>query len=194
MTVVIKAPEECRFPFKLRAFASTGASRGLILGGALQRLPGVLCIEYQLHGDLQAVNIPTFSSVYPRRHGLWRQTCFELFFGIPGESQYWEVNLGPDGCWNCYRFTGYRQGMEEEAAAEELSCRVLREGNTFSLSCRIDAHNLVPDCKRLEVGIAAVLLDSTGAAGHWAIDHFDVVPDFHGRRSFLIVLPEVAKM
>jgi len=194
VTVVIKTLEECRFPFKLRAFASKGDSRGLTLGGSLQRLPGALCIEYRLEGDLQTVVLPAFNSVYSRRHELWRQTCFELFFGIPGELQYWEVNLGPDGCWNFYHFTGYRQGMQEAAAVAEFTFRVLKEGNTFSLSCRIDVHKLVPDCKRLEVGIAAVVLDSTGAAAHWAIDHFESVPDFHGRQSFLMVLPGVAKM
>ncbi len=194
MTVAIKTLEEYRFPFKLRTFAATGDCRGLTLGGLLQRLPGVLCIEYQLDGDLQTVILPACSSVYPRRHELWRQTCFELFFGIPGESQYWEVNIGPDGCWNFYHFTGYRQGMQEDAAVEELTCRVLRRGNTFSLFCRIDVLKLVPDCKSLEVGIAAVVFDSAGAAAYWAIDHFDTVPDFHSRQSFLMALPGVAKM
>lgn len=194
MTVVIKTPGECRYPFKLRAFAATGDSRGLTLGGELQRLPGVLRIEYRLVGDLQTVVLPACNSVYSRRHEVWRQTCFELFFGIPEELHYWEVNLGPDGRWNFYQFTGYRQGMQEEAAVEELTFRVLSTGNTFSLSCRIDVHKLVPDCQRLEVGIAAVILDSTGVAAHWAIDHFARVPDFHGRQSFLMVLPGVAKM
>ena len=190
---MIKTLEERPFPFKLRAFLSMGDSRGLTLGGSLQRLPGMLCIEYRLEGHLQTVVLPAFSSAYSRRHELWRQTCFELFFGIPGESQYWEVNLGPDGCWNFYHFTGYRQGMEE-AAVEEFTFRVLRERNTFSLSCRIDVRKLVPDCKRLEVGVAATVLNSAGTMAHWAIDHFESVPDFHGRQSFLMVLPGVAKM
>ena len=84
--------------------------------------------------------------------------------------------------------------MQEDAAVEELTFRVLSTGNTFSLSCRIDVPKLVPDCTRLEAGIAAVVLDSTGAAAYWAIDHFDTVPDFHNRQSFLMVLPGVAKM
>jgi hypothetical protein len=194
VTVVIKTLDECRLPFTLRAFASTGGARGLTLAGSLQRLPGALCIEYRLEGDLQTAVLPAFIPIDRRRHELWRQTCFELFFGIPGELQYWEVNLGLDGCWNLYHFTGYRLGMQEDAAVEALTYRVLREENIFSLSCRLDVQKLVPDCQRVEVGIAAVVLDLSGTATHWAIDHFASRPDFHDRQSFLMVLPGVAKM
>lgn len=157
-------------------------------------MPGELSIEYRLEGDLRSVVWPVPNLCISRRHELWRQTCFELFFGIPGEDGYWEINLGPDGCWNLYRFTGYRQGMREDAAVDLLICRITRESNRFALSCRIDDFDrLVPDWQELEVGIAGMVMETTGAAGYWAIDHMEKSPDFHSRRSFLMALPGVTK-
>ncbi len=84
--------------------------------------------------------------------------------------------------------------MEEDAALERLTCHVLKEDKAFSLSCQIDMHKLVQDCQELEVGVAGVVLGTTGTRTYWAIDHFENVPDFHSRRSFLAVLPGVTKM
>ena len=184
--------ERCGSPFKLRPYASTGNCQGLILGGLVCRFPGTLCIEYQLEGDLLPVVFPAASPVISRRHELWRQTCFELFFGVPGDPQYWEVNFAPDGCWNLYHFTGYRQGMSEEAAAAKPTCNTVRECQKFSLFCRIDIHKLVPDNAPLEVGIAGVVLDASGITAYWAIDHCEAAPNFHSRSSFLMHLPGVA--
>lgn len=132
---------------------------------------------------------PAPRSAISRCQQLWRQTCFELFFGIPGEPVYWEVNFAPYGSWNVYHFTGYRQGMREEAAAGRPTCDAVMDGNLFSLSCRIDIHHLVPDSAGLEVAVAAVILDLEGVAGYWAIDHPGSRPDFHNRRGFLVDLP-----
>ena len=185
------AGRDC-YLFQLRPFAFTWISRGLTFGGSLQRLPGILSIEYRLEGDLRSVVWPVPNLEISRRYELWRQTCFELFFGIPGEAAYWEVNLSPDGCWNLYHFTGYRQGMREDAAVDMLTSRITRESNRFSLSCRIDAlDRLFPDWLELEVGVAAVVMETMGAAAYWAIDHIETAPDFHCRRSFLITLPGV---
>lgn len=186
--------ERYGFHFQLRPFAPVKDCRGLTLGGLIYRLPGVLSIEYRLEGDLRSVVWPAPFPAISRCHELWRQTCFEFFFGVPGESAYWEVNLGPGGCWNLYQFGGYRQGMREDAAVERLACHVVRENDTFSLTCRIDVCKLVSDCQGLEAGVAGVILRTTGGTEHWAIDHLENVPDFHSRRSFLIVLPGVAKM
>ncbi len=189
-----ETPDRYGYHYQLRPFAPAPESRGLILGGLLHRLPGVLSVEYQLAGDLRSVVWPAPCSAISRRHELWRQTCFEIFFGVPGQSAYWEVNIGPSGCWNLYHFTSYRQGMQEEAAVDRLTCPVVREDGTFSLSCRIDVHKLIPDYLGIEAGVAGVVLHTTGNAGYWAIDHLETVADFHSRRSFLIALPGVAKM
>jgi hypothetical protein len=184
--------EEHGDPFQLRSFTSFGESASLSLCGRLTRLPGVLAVEYQLEGDLQSIAWPAPSPGFTRRHELWRQTCLECFFAIPGMPAYWEVNLAPSGSWNVYRFAAYRKGMLEEAAIDRLSCQTWQRETTFFLSCRIATHALFPDAAELAVGIAGVVVFTNGLTSHWAINHPETLPDFHNRQGFSLVLPGMA--
>src|SRR5262249_9406992 len=49
-------------------------------------------------------------STWEREDELWRTTCLEAFWGVPGESGYWEINLSPaQERWNLYWFDRYRE-------------------------------------------------------------------------------------
>lgn len=181
--------EKIEHPFRLRPYTALSIAEGLAIFGTLGRQQGKILIEYRVEGKLDHIGWPAPRSRISRCQQLWRKTCFEFFFGIPGDSAYWEVNLDPNGCWNVYHFTGYRQGMREEAAAGRPLCAAVMDATMFSLAGRIDIHFLVPDWAGLEVAVAAVILDQEGVAGYWAIDHLGKGPDFHNRRSFLVDLP-----
>ncbi len=183
--------ERNEHPFRLRPFTAPSVSEGLAISGALGRQHGKILIKYRVEGKLDQIGWPAPRSVISRCQQLWQKTCFEFFFGIPGDSAYWEVNLDPNGCWNVYHFTGYRQGMREEEAVGRPCCLAAMDATLFSLTCRIDIHRFVPDLAGREIGVAAVILDRAGVAGYWAIDHPGKVPDFHNRRSFLVTLPEM---
>lgn len=83
--------------------------------------------------------------------------------------------------------------MREEAAVDRLTSHVVKEDWRFQLSCHIDVHKLVPDYRRLEVGIAAIVLDTKGTERYWAIEHLANTPDFHDRRCFKAVLAGVER-
>lgn len=186
--------ERIEHPFQLRPFTAPSAAEGLAISGTLDRHHGKILIKYRVEGKLDQIGWPAPCSVVCRCQQLWRQTCFEFFFGIPGQSAYWEVNLAPNRCWNVYHFTGYRQTMREEETVGLPFCVAALDTTLFTLDCRIDIHRLVPDWSGLEVAVAAVILDRTGEAGYWAIDHPAKGPDFHDRRSFLVNLPEMNLM
>lgn len=150
-------------------------------------------IEYKLEGALDYINLPRTSQVPMRCHELWRQTCFELFFGIKGDPSYWEVNLSPSGCWNVYHLTDYRTGMREEKSLGQPTFRVVSDGEFWSLFCTIDLKGFIDDCSDLEVGVCAVLQTTDGSISYWAIDHPGTVPDFHNRGSFCVQLPGAEK-
>jgi hypothetical protein len=186
---VTAAQESCRCRFQLQPFASARGFESFIFYGVLDRLPGVLTLDFRLEGDLQSIAWPTpsLSPIALRRHELWQQTCFELFFAIPGDSTYWEVNLSPDGSWNVYRFRAYRQGMEEEQRISRLPSQSFLQATSFILSCRIDLSPLVPDAAELEVAVAGVVRGMEGATGYWAIDHVEAKPDFSQPAEFSAV-------
>lgn len=128
-----------------------------------------------------------------RCHDLWRQNCFEFFFGVPGDPAYWEVNLSPNGCWNIYRFTDYRTGMTEEVLVDQPEFDIFADGDLFSLRCAIACRALIDDSVELELAVSCVIQDARGNTGYWAIDHHGPEPDFHNRASFSMVLPGVKK-
>ena len=134
-------------------------------------------------------------AVAGRCHELWRQTCFELFFGMKSDSAYWEVNHAPHGgesnCWNAYHFTGYRSQMQEEESVNTPVCHVVQDAGLFSYSCTLDYTGLINDSSDLEVGVSSVIEATDGSISYWAIEHHGTEPDFHNRRSFSMLLPGV---
>ncbi len=130
-----------------------------------------------------------FLLVIGRRHELWRQTCFEFFIGIKDTSAYWEVNFCQDGCWNVYHFTSYRTGMREEHLINSPVCRILKDGNFFSLTCIVDFNSVVDTFSDLEVGVSSVVRTIDGRSCFWAAVHPGKEPDFHNRETFVFVLP-----
>lgn len=175
--------------FQLRPFAAGVTTEHLHLYGCLARRSGAIQIEYQMKGALDRICWQSISQAKERCHELWRHTCFELFFGIKGDSTYWEVNLSPSGCWNVYYFTDYRTGMREERAVGQPVCHVVRDGDFLSLICILDFNGLIDDCFDLEVGISSVLQTVAGTTSYWALDHHGREPDFHNRKGFSVVLP-----
>jgi hypothetical protein len=174
--------------FQLRPFTSGPLEEKLSLSGLIAGTAGTLSIEYKVQGSLECINWPSISPVAHRRHELWRHTCFELFFGIPGEAAYWEVNLCPSGCWNLYRFDGYRTGMREESAADPPLCRVVFGTDLLSLTCTLDFNGIIDGSSQLEVGVSSVIEAIDGSISYWAFKHHGTVPDFHDRRGFQVLL------
>ena len=177
-----------RKKFQLRPFAAGPMTKTIAISGSVARQSGALHAVFQVKGALDCVNWLKTSSGTGRCHELWRQTCFELFFAIPGGSAYWEINLSPGGCWNVYRFTGYRTGMREQEGEDQPVCHVARDGDLFSLACTIDCRAFLDDSVDCELAVSTVVQDTRGRLSYWAIDHHQPEPDFHNRAGFSMVL------
>lgn len=180
--------------FQLRPFTVGPMTENLSISGCLARRPGVVEIGYRVDGALGLVSWPGTTQLKGRCHELWRQSCFELFLGIRGNTAYWEVNLSPNDCWNMYSFTDHRTGMREESSVAQPFCRVVEDGTLFSLSCSIDLTRLIDDSSDLEVGVSSVLWAIDGSTSYWALEHHGRQPDFHNRASFCLALPGMGKL
>lgn len=174
--------------FQLRPFSPGAAPQGLQISGSVDRRPGTLLITYIMAGDLERIVLPEPALSVSRRHELWRRTCFEVFFGIPGQTAYWEGNFSPSGDWNIYRFTDYRQGMAEEQRSDRPLCRVVTDKSRLESAGSMDIHDLCPDSEVLMAGIGCIVLEMSGRISYWAVDHCGAHPDFHDRRSFQLQL------
>lgn len=179
--------------FQLRPFSLGVVEENLSLGGSLTRTSAGLVVRYRLQGSLENINLSSMSSIDDggRRHELWRHTCFELFFTTPGKAAYWEFNLCPSGCWNVYRFDGYRSGMREERMVAQPLCRLFNDTDLLSMTCSLIFSSIIDDACELDIGVAGVIEAADGSISYWALDHFGLEPDFHDPRGFLLALPGV---
>jgi hypothetical protein len=177
--------------FILQPFLLDDALSDIYLEGSIQRQANTLTIHYALSDPELIVSIsPTASPA--RRHNLWQETCFEFFLGVLNSERYWEFNLSPAGHWNIYRFDGYRQGMQDELAWNQLpfevqpSKGVKSEGVTLTLNLELSP--IIVAEQSLELAIATVIQLKNGATSYWALTHCAPQADFHDRKSFTIEL------
>ncbi len=158
------------------------------LSALLTRNQDRLTIVYLLSGALRSLSIPKPSTQPQRKTRLWEETCFELFMAPVGLGSYWEYNLSPAGHWNVYHFDAYRSRMREEAAWQSLPFTVEMQESGLSLSVELDLSRIGVQGQRFDVGVSAVVCQSTGLPSYWALCHRGSVADFHRRDGFIVSL------
>jgi hypothetical protein len=179
-------------PKALRPFAPEAHLQGLALSCAARWQEGVLELHYRLSGPLQRLRLPSQIAGEPpqRRDQLWQSTCFEAFIGRAGQPGYWELNLAPNGDWNCYALNGYRQGLQPEPRIQALPFVLKQrqlegELDQLELTLSLPIGALIPAASALELSVTAVLDDVSHGCSYWAWLHSGTEPDFHRRESFL---------
>lgn len=120
------------------------------------------------------------------RDGLWRTTCFELFFAQSGDA-YAELNLSPSGAFAAYHFDHYRTGMRAIALpAPRITLDIGHERLVMTAHL---AEDDLPWDGTGRIGIAAVIEERAGAISYWALAHPPGRPDFHHHDCLALRLP-----
>ena len=120
-----------------------------------------------------------------RTDNLWKQTCFEAFIKLRGES-YVELNFSPSGQYAAYRFEGHRSGMRDEPAEVEIW---IDAGETWlALEAAVRCEALTAG---LSLGLSAVIQEPQSTS-YWALGHPLGAPDFHDRTCFRALLADIA--
>lgn len=143
-----------------------------------------LQIVYELCGNLATVRFPELI-IPTRKFGLWEETCFEFFLGIPGTTSYWEFNLATSGAWNVFRLANYRSGLTEESAYESMPIQVTRSADRLTLAVKVDLGVLGVDGP-IELSLTAVVQQDDDDS-YWATRHSGLEADFHLRDSFVVL-------
>ncbi len=174
--------------FSLKPFLTADLPPDVKITGNISRSFNTLTVAYILIGPLRNLLIPVPAENPLRRNVLWVETCFEFFVAAKDSDRYWEFNLSPTGHWNVYRFTSYRQGMQEEPAFRTLPFSVHSQPDVFRLSAEIDLKRLIPSDQVLQAALSAVIKSIDGRLTYWALTHPGPQADFHRRESFIIEL------
>ena len=170
---------------QFRPAPETPAAR-LSVGGSVGRQGGELSLQYHVSGDIQDLVLPRSNNLGSRRHGLWRESCFECFLGMKDSRRYWEINLAASGDWNVYSFSDYRQDMSEEKSFQTLPSIFHETEGELRLDLIVDLSRIVREEHTLEIGISAVLKLRNGDITLWSLRHPGPKADFHHRSGFLL--------
>ena len=172
--------------FTLHPFLTDRILPQIEINGRVNRKDNILSIEYQLFGDLSAIEIARPANAPSRQVHLWEATCFEFFIGIPGDRNYWEFNLSPSGDWHVFALDDYRQGLRNETAFTSLPFKVDRYPNYITLNLEFDLGELILLEQDLEMSVTTVVKSTEDEISYWALTHQGKEADFHLRDSFII--------
>lgn len=144
-------------------------------------------LEFRITGPLDQLIFPDPTLVESRRDELWKGTCLEAFFAVETipESSYLEINCAPNGDWNMYEFSGYRQGMK---TSENSKLRLIhRESTSTEVLFRLRIESpLLGQMKW--ASLTTILQLQDGSFTYWALKHPGAKPDFHNKDAFIAPL------
>ena len=98
---------------------------------AINATGGGFDARFRVEGHLAALDLPQPGPAM-RADGLWKSTCFEVFWQPIGQAGYSEFNFSPSQQWATYDFDSYREGMRGKPV-EEMTVQVGRR--TDGLTC-----------------------------------------------------------
>jgi hypothetical protein len=147
---------------------------------------GLLWLHYIVDAPPEAVKL-SLDCEPERADNLWQSTCFEVFVQRPGEAGYLEFNFASSSQWAAYRFSGYRDGMENLAVESAPEIYLTGGESWFTVEASVQ---LPPDWvgKEVVANVTAVIESSKGHLGYWAHKHPEKQPDFHDPDCFILPL------
>lgn len=173
----------------LSPFGAAPALRPFNLRASATWCNGLLEVHYRLGGPLADLVLPGSQASSPqRRDNLWQSSCFELFIAEAGHTNYWELNLSPNGDWNVYRLESYRTGLTPELEITRLPHRIQHHlGSTgreqLEVKLSLELAGAIDAQAELELSATTVLEHQRLGCSYWAWLHTGKEPDFHRRDS-----------
>jgi hypothetical protein len=147
-----------------------------------------LALRYRVTGSIGDLRMPPVAAP-ERSDGLWQQTCFEAFVRAPSGAAYHELNFAPSTRWAAYRLSGYRSGMVD-ADISPPRIAVRSDEGWFQLEVEVDL-GFLGDAP-WQLGLSAVIEETSGRKSYWALAHPPGEPDFHHEDCFALQLPPAA--
>ncbi|HWP57048.1 MAG TPA: DOMON-like domain-containing protein [Candidatus Acidoferrales bacterium] len=155
---------------------------------------GALTLSYRLAADLSRLAIPP-PRAPSRAPRLWEHTCFEAFVRSNQNPGYYEFNFSPSGEWAIYAFRSYRDGIPFADEDAPPSIVVERATGDLRLDTVIHPDRVLPGPPgaTLQIALAAVIEEKSGALSYWALRHPPGKPDFHHPEAFALELKRASR-
>ena len=172
---------------KLLPFAPSPQTTEIQLEAQIEMQTDGFLLTFELSGPGVAKVLLTPKSAKPvRKNDLWKETCFECFFGVGNSKEYFEFNASPSGDWALYSFNQYRDGMKDVEFKNGDTPLLLKCEKSAEYFCCVWRVPYFTKTILQNVSLTAVLKTGTAsdAVSYWAAKHAGTKPDFHLRESF----------
>ena len=168
----------------LHSHPATPCGTDISITGSVRRAADDrLALRYVVTGDIAALKVPA-SKPGDKFDGLWKTTCFELFFRVPGEDRYGEFNLSPSSQWAAYQFTSHRVGSVDMVLPWFPQIVAQHSGQELSIDAEVPL--IAPwTAMPLDIGMTTVIEEADGRLSYWALAHPPQAPDFHHPACFV---------
>ena len=143
-------------------------------------------LTFEIKGSgTEFISIPGAATLPICKNELWKETCFECFFGVANSKKYFEFNGSPSGNWALYSFEDYRQGMKDGVLTSPPELKKF-EKSSGMISCVWQIPYFSEELIQ-NASITAVIksTQSSDIPEYWALKHSGDQPDFHLRSSFI---------
>lgn len=146
------------------------------------KLPLLLTAEFQVKDPNQTIKWPPKQNPAVRCDDLWKTTCLETFFsaGENNDDPYVEINCSPNGNWNAYSFSRYREGMTPSSKIHVELKKTQDESKTPSPVFLLEIRSTEP-LKIKSISTTMVIEFITGEKSYWALRHPSPKADFHNK-------------
>lgn len=177
---------------KLIPFENLQQTPQFQVSASIQREAGNsgLVLEFLVEGLIKNLHLPALSNTNTRADNLWQSTCFEAFLSVQptSDSPYLEINLTPDGRWNLYHLTSYRQNLSPVPTIQPPLIQV--EESELQYKLKATWKRLPRDLfeSPLHVGLTVILESKLGEKTYWALAHKSPQADFHNKESFTVIV------
>lgn len=142
-----------------------------------------LWLRYTIDASPDDLTLPPPAAPH-HKDGLWQTTCLEAFVRDSTGEGYAEFNFSPSSEWAAYRFSGYREGMEDLQMKSGPDIGLDASDSHFALEATIP-FTAGPHW----LALSAVIEEADGTKSYWALAHPPGKPDFHHPDCFALHLP-----
>lgn len=154
----------------------------------LERVESRLICKYYLEDPKGLVHIENSQIVDQRTKGLWKSTCFELFFKSKESDKYWEVNVDAHLNWNLYHFDSYRSHEERELESYSNLMRSRRFEERLECFFEVDTQDILQPQDLIQINCCVILKHRSGLKSYWSVHHKTGKPDFHNVENFILLV------
>lgn len=170
----------------LYQLVSLPSSKDFSIKVNLEMKSKILSCDFFIEGDLDQIEFQSQSTSNEFRRELWKETCFEIFFGMKKSTTYQEWNFNERGNYWVCDFSDYRKEQKERPDLNYLDVSLYKKKSSEALF-RI---NLKTEEQFETLGLNAVLKTKKAQYLYWALQHSDSnKADFHHFKNRAIEVP-----